>query len=184
MRSEVYRLTIKYWPQAVEAGVRPIEVLRFFGLDAPNPAYYTADHFIFKKPPSREDFLGVCKTLYWTYGWEQTLFPLIESNPWPILDFMHKAADSKLLDEQGRHIGTIEVDREYVYDAQSYDRAVTITCDVKDALTKDYRGDCRKAARDYLENNKHGLLEAYHREGLGIPLIDFIRPRLKKEMVK
>lgn len=156
-RSEFWTLTVHYYPEAVKAGVRPIDKQWFSGEH--EPCHYRSHSFHFNKPPSRKDFLRMVQRIYWAHhAWKDDLLPLIESGKadWPIVDYGHKAAQADIRDAEGKRVGHLKVDSEVMYDAEGYDRVATfILYDDEEAVInrvpKERRSDARIALM-YAEN--------------------------------
>jgi hypothetical protein len=150
MRHTTYwRLTIHFWPQAVEAGVTPVHSHGF----EEGPQYYHTRNVDFENAPSRQDFLDVVAQIPWMQRTWGRLSAIISVNPWPMLDYGHKSASVDLLDEHGREIGRLEVFKEERWQNPRY-HAPFITLEL-----------CRKVARqrlnaaDYLDKNKYAIME-------------------------
>jgi len=106
-REDFWRLTVSYWPHAVEARLTPQVSAGF----AEGEQYYRPHEFDFDNPPSRADFAAVCKMLPWTSVWKYTLFQVIAANDWPVVGLGCKAASVDLTDTQRRVVGRLAVNR-------------------------------------------------------------------------
>lgn len=105
---------IVYWPGYAKTPDNPGEVYCGDGHD-----------WWFERPPSRDDAVRVLKSAPWSHDLgERFDTEYRESTQWPILDSAHKAAEAKLVNAAGEWVGRIRVRRDYLYPADSYDRAV------------------------------------------------------------
>lgn len=107
-RHDYWTLTIHFWPAATEAGVQPVKANAY----EDGPQFYRPDAIDFDHPPSREEFLEVTQAIPWMGVWQDTLLPIVASNPWPMIDMAHKAAHVDLKNEQGQIVGQLEVRRQ------------------------------------------------------------------------
>lgn len=144
-REDYWRLTVAHWESAVEAGLRPVIAHGFPDGDQ----YYHPHDFDFQSPPSREDFLQVCRQLPWTSVWDDSLLPMIEKNDWPMIDFCVKASYVDLKDDQGRTVGRLEVRRHNQYQNQSYGGCF-FSIDERDKALRGLKGDKLKAGFEAL----------------------------------
>jgi len=150
----MFTLTVHYYPEAAEAGVKPIEVCEY--PEEHEPSHYRSHTFHFDKPPSRQDFLDMCyRFLPWTHVWEDNLLSLIKENVcgWPMLDCGQKAARQDVVDREGVKVGHLEVVRDYLVSAEGYDRnAIVIPHDDEEAvlnrIPKDRRTEADVALMD------------------------------------
>ena len=120
-RTDFWQLTVSHWPNAVEANVRPVEAGDWGSilLDE-GPQYYRSHHFNFINPPSRQDFLDMCRRIPWTQCWEKNgFFKIIEQNDWPLIEYCKKASSVDLMHE-GKEVGRLRVDRQVQYVNQPY----------------------------------------------------------------
>jgi hypothetical protein len=142
---DVWILEVHFYPHATRAGVEPVEVTRF--TDEQNSAFYRSHAFHFDRPPSREDFIGLCaKYLPWTHGWELLEVLKNPDSPWPMVTSTQKADDSNIVDHDGLQVGRLYVRRHTVYAADGYDRAGIaipheVTTRVLNLVPKDRRID-------------------------------------------
>jgi N-methylhydantoinase A/oxoprolinase/acetone carboxylase beta subunit len=110
--------------------------------------------FFFRHPPTREDFLQVCEQLPWTSVWQTTLFPILATHPWPMIDYMHKSAGVELFD-QSKLVGRVNVYREDRWENKKvvvpaiYEEIGEITRRCKD----------KEAARRYVEGRRYEIME-------------------------
>lgn len=135
--TEIWSLCVCWWEEAVKAGVQPVQVASL-GFDPDwKPEYWTPREFLFDRPPSRQDFLDYCKGLFWTYTWDSDVFPAVARSAWPMVDWMHKASHSDLLDAEGRIVGGLRVNHEEVFcGGTGYDRTiVAIPFKIEESIT-------------------------------------------------
>ena len=82
---QVWRLTVHFYPHAIEAGVRPANTnvnaceQRSLNDGKISPAaFYRSHEFLFRHPPSREDFMNMVRGLPWAVtAWENSLLLLL-----------------------------------------------------------------------------------------------------------
>lgn len=160
-RRDCFKLTIHYYPNAALAGVHPFEP-GGYPMDE-NPAYYRSHTFHFAKPPSRKDFLAMCRQcLPWTHVWENSLLPLVDKNicEWPMLTFGRKRAETSIVDENGLKVGHMEVWRFDLVTAEGYDRSqINIDNNEIMSLVNRVAKDRRVDAEAVLLRNKHRIME-------------------------
>jgi len=142
--TNAWELELSFFPKAAEKGLRPVRIpFGDFLSHSNNPddeiywTAYTPHTFLFKNPPSREDFWALVKQTPWMIGYESHK-SLVDSNDWPMIDWMLKAAHVELKDLQGRVAGRINISRNTVYTNDAYDTA-PITHDAIDRV-------CNRAA--------------------------------------
>jgi hypothetical protein len=152
-RADYWTLTIHFWPTGIDAGLQPVVANGF----EEGPQFYRPDSIDFEKPPSREEFLEVTQTIPWMGVWQDTLLPIVASNPWPMIDFAHKAAHVDLHDEQGQVVGKLEVWRKERWANGGYS-APFITTDVIRSAAR-LRNGKMDAAIEYVELHRHRLME-------------------------
>lgn len=154
-RTEFFRLTVSYWPRAVEAGLRPVKSRGF----EEGEQFYAPHSFDFDQVPSRADFLDVQRQLPWASVWNDTLMPLIAKHPWPLIDYAHKVATVDLLDEQGREVGRLEVCKMDLW-MNEPKAAPFIHCEHEQHFLRRIRGAERKeAARKAIDKATHTIQE-------------------------
>jgi hypothetical protein len=110
----------------------------FYTLTIHRPGCESPSEFHFAKPPSRADFLTLCRHLPWTVVWTDTIIRYVAENhtAWPMVDFAHKAASCDLTDESGNVVGRINVSRDTLYQGDSYCRSsIFISVDDEHAVT-------------------------------------------------
>ena len=152
-RADYWQLTIHFWPAATEAGVRPIKAHGF----EEGPQFYRPDSIDFDHPPSRKEFLEVTQTIPWMGLWQDTLLPVVATNPWPMIDFAHKAAHVDLRNEQGQIVGRLEVRRQERWANACYN-APFITIDMIRSAAR-LRNGKMAAAVEYVESHRHSIME-------------------------
>ena len=138
IRKDYWRLSINYWPSGKRTG---------------------DDHgheFHFANPPSREDFLALFSELLWMSAYEKNLRPAIESNPWPMIDYAHKAASADLVVDT-IVVGRLTVCKQTVWENDAYN-APFITCELIKKVTQRLKGD-REAAAKYLDGRGNEIRE-------------------------
>jgi hypothetical protein len=181
-RSTFWSLTVHYYPAAAAAGLRPVEN-ESFALDGPQ--YYRPHRFDFANPPRREDFLAVCRKLPWTHVWNDTLLPVLERNPWPIMDSFHKANSQDLFDEQGRQVGRLNIYKEEAWLNRAYlCPHVSSVGDIATRLiNRMYRDPAeRRAAKDFLLTQENRIREELVNTQL--PDLEDIHSVMKKVLKK
>jgi len=184
-RSEYWQLEVHWYPHAVEAGVRPVPYECFAGFDD-HPGYYWPRRFDFDNPPSRQDFLSVCKMLPWTHGWKADLLDLIDKQKcdwptpvvkyldnwtekmvpvvegekcdWPMIDYAHKGASAPILDDQGRQVGELRVWKHDLWVNEPYGTTL-VTVDARDRALRGYRGEDRTSLAEYLRTQENRIRE-------------------------
>ncbi len=147
-----WRLTIHYWPRAVEAGVRPVASI---GFEA-GEQYYRPRSIDFERPPSRDEFVEIVNRVPWMHRAWHDLLPLLPKNQWPMMDNCHKAASVDVQDTAGHCVGRIEVCREERWLNQGY-VAPFISTEACRAVTRHLRR--RSEADDHLTENRYALME-------------------------
>jgi len=152
-RMDYWRLTIHFWPSAVEAGTQPIKTDGF----EQGPQFYRAHTIDFDHPPSREEFLAVTREIPWMGVWQDTLLPVVAQNPWPMIDSAHKAAHVDLQNEQGQIVGTLEVRREQRWANQGYDAPFITTAMIRSAAR--FNRQKMEVAVEYVEPHRHTIME-------------------------
>jgi hypothetical protein len=156
-----WRLTISYWPRAIEAGVRPQAVIGF-SLDD-SPAMYSPHELDFTYPPTREDLLTVVARTPWMSGWRETLLPVIDANHWPMISPGYKGATVDLRDCTGRVVGRIEVWRKGRYENRRYHVPFFGTypgSDIDRLLTRRVREKARREqAREHVVAHRYAIME-------------------------
>jgi hypothetical protein len=152
LRTNFFSLKVSYWPSATEAGKRPVQAVGGFVDD---PQYYRPHTFNFRFPPSREDFFAVAAKLPWAQGWlDNGLRQDIDRSEWPIVDFMHKAASTEIMNDGEQVVGELRVHREERWENKEYDRGmVAVHLDdldgVVNRLPKAKRDVARAALRQH-----------------------------------
>lgn len=137
-----WRLTIKFWPEAAKAGVKPCLPPKPYPTeDEWLPNYYKPTDIDFAHPPTRADFLQLVRQTPWMKTFERELLPVLEQNDWPMIDFAHKGSDVYLLDSEGRECGHLEIWRHFVSQNKQYVVPI-ILCEAWDRIT------CRLKDRD------------------------------------
>ena len=116
-RQDVWCLTIRYWPSAANAGVTPIPTYAF----EEGPQFYRPHKIRFLYPPTYEDFLEVYGRTPWMSVWRDTLLPVLEKTEWPIPPLTKKRVFVDLM-EDGKQVGELTVDREYLWENNSTER--------------------------------------------------------------
>lgn len=113
-QSDYWRLTLSHWPKAVEAGVRPC-------LPPKLSNYYKPTDIDFAHPPTRADFLQVCRQTPWMSTFESSgLLEIIEKNNWPMIDTAHKGSTVELFNEQDLVCGELRVWRHSAFQNKRY----------------------------------------------------------------
>lgn len=151
-KTTYWRLTVHFWPRAVEAGIRPV-VSRGF---ESGEQFYRPRDLDFQNPPSREEFLEIVGRVPWMQTAWHDLLPILAMNPWPMIDNCHKAATVDLQDTEGRCVGRLEVCREDRWMNQGY-VAPFISTEACRAVTRHLRR--RDEADEYLDTNRYALME-------------------------
>ncbi len=149
MQSEnFYTLTVHYYPQAVEAPLAQGESYRSYS-------------FNFSNPPTPEDFKNLVKKLPWAYGaWEDTLIPILDTNPWPYLTLGTKSASVKLFVQDfgtNKQVGHLEVSKDEIIKNDNYPR-ILFPCNLFIKLSKKYKEAERADIREFLEQNKMNII--------------------------
>jgi hypothetical protein len=152
-RHDYWQLTIHFWPAATEAGVQPVKANAF----EDGPQFYRPDSIDFDHPPSRDEFLEVTQAIPWMSVWQDTLLPVVASNPWPMIDMAHKAAHVDLKNEQGQIVGQLEVRRQERWANAGY-CAPFITTDMIRSAAR-LRNGKLAAAIEHVERHRHSLME-------------------------
>ncbi|NLS97540.1 MAG: hypothetical protein GXX96_35825 [Planctomycetaceae bacterium] len=152
-RHDYWQLTVHFWPAATEAGVQPVKANGF----EEGPQFYRPDTIDFDHPPSRDEFLAVVQTIPWMSVWQDTLLPVVANNPWPMIDFAHKAAHIDLKNEQGQIVGQLEVRRQERWANAGY-CAPFITTDMIRSAARLHNGKMA-AAIEHVELHRHRLME-------------------------
>lgn len=167
LRTTYWSLTVKFWKRAVEAGVRPIDSRQAPNPYAEDPALYTPHVIEFEHPPSREDLTYIVSRVAWMHLWEKERMPIIAANHWPMIDSYHKASSVDLLDEQGRVVGELRVQKEQRWVNEPY-HTYPIRIDERDKAVKGLRGEALEAALKCIRANENFLREKFvdmHDEG-------------------
>ena len=154
-RNHYWKLTVSYWPNAAEAGVSPVEAR---GFHDDGPQFHRPSEFEFDNPPSRADFLAACKMMYWTSVWEGTLFPVLASNPWPMISYAKIGASVDLVDSAGKVVGRLEIRQYDRWENRPYN-APFITWDTIQRAAS-IRNNVKDAARKYIDAHEHEIMEA------------------------
>ena len=151
-RKDFWELEVSFWPKAVEAGVRPFPAMMFqFPMNEWPPGAYIPHTFYFQHPPTRQNFLLVVGALPWaSHAWGDTLLPIVEKNPWPMVcTWAEKAAHSDLHDPHDRPIGRLSVHRMDLVCNTQY--AVPFCgVDEREAAIRGMRGPARDEAKSLL----------------------------------
>ncbi len=155
-RREFWSLTVSYWPQAAELGLKPRECVRYADLD--DPARYRPHVFNFVHAPSRQDFLDMLKQLPWTQCWNDTLLPIIAKNQWPFMDYMHKRSDVDLVNEKDQIVGKLTSQREDQF-RNPTSEVVTITIAMEKDALKGLTPINQTMAQKFMDKNQNHLLE-------------------------
>jgi hypothetical protein len=120
-RTDIFTLTVSYWPSATAAGERPVVAVGFPEGDQ----YYSPHEFHFQHPPGREDFAEMTGQLPWAQCWlEAGLRDDLARSEWPIVDYMHKAASTSILNDRGQAVGELQVRKYEVWENNGYDRGM------------------------------------------------------------
>jgi hypothetical protein len=168
MFEDIYEVTISYWPGAVEHGVLPIRIdPRSAYMGNGSPGAYTPNTFLFKRPPTRREFLDLCIMHYpWTSVWNGNLFPLIDSNAnqWPILESTNKSAEADIYDALSNIVGNIRVSRLTVWANASYNRPLLRQTTI-DKLVNRLPKAKRDEVQRIIHSNKHRILTTMIEEG-------------------
>lgn len=164
-KSEIWRLTINYFPRAAAAGVTPISVN--FGMllskEAESyPAWYGTHEFFFQHPPTREDFINSLNGMVWAQqAWGDTLLPLIRDrrNQWPIINDWYKAGHTDITDDKGLKVARIDLDRVRITVNRPY-YTLGITVDDRNAfINRRVHHSKRDQAREIVRENEHRIRE-------------------------
>lgn len=115
--------------------------------------------FDFCFPPTRDDFLRVCKVLHWTQCWQETLFPIIARNDWPLVDALHKASSVELQDDS-KVVGRLSVYREWLYENEQH-LIPYATCDEEAKAIQSVPKDRRNEAHLLLLDRQNYLREQF-----------------------
>ena len=154
-RQNQWELTVHDWLHCVAAGVQPVKSVSF---SDDGPQFYRTTEILFSHPPMRADFLSVVATTPWMQVWEKDLLPVIADNPWPMIDYAHKAADVTLKDTQGREVGRLEVKRETM--VVNHDCSVPfISFDLVKCSARLPQAKWNEAW-DYIEKHRYEIMEA------------------------
>jgi hypothetical protein len=160
-RTDDWTLTISYWPHAVLANVRPQRTARLCFDD--DPALYAAHDIDFSYPPTRADFFAVVRMTPWMSTWEGDLLPIIASHAWPMIAVGFKGSTVDLRDDNGCHVGRLEVWRRqrhcntprptlglWTYPGSDVDRLIKRRiCD----------GERRERAHEHVQRQRNLILE-------------------------
>jgi hypothetical protein len=152
IKTSYWRLTIHFWPQATNAGVRPVVSHGF----ETGEQFYCPRDLDFEYPPSRNEFIEVVNQVPWMQVAWTTLLPILAKNPWPMVDNCHKKATVDLHDEKGRCVGRLEVRREDRWVNEGY-AAPLITTEACRAVSRHLRR--KTEAAEYLDANRYVLME-------------------------
>jgi len=137
----------------VEAGKSPIKTDRF----EQGQEFYRPHTIDFDQPPSREEFLAVTRQFPWMAVWQDTLFPIVAENPWPMIDLAHKAAHVDLHDEQGQIVGKLEVTREERWANEGYSAPFITTAMIRSVTRLNHRKT--QAAVEHVESHLNTIME-------------------------
>jgi hypothetical protein len=159
-RQDLWELTIHDWLHCMEAGVKPVVMCSF--LDE-GPQYYRPTSILFDNPPLRESFLRVVAMTPWMQVWEKDLLPVIAANPWPMIDYAHKAADVILRDTQGQEVGRLELKRREMFLNGRY-HAPFITFDLMKASARLPKAKWNDAW-NYVEKRRYEIMERLLTQG-------------------
>lgn len=157
-RTEYWRLTIHYFPEATAAGRTPVP---HDGFEREwQPQWYKPHDIDFSSPPSRDDLLAVVAQTPWMHGWGEDLLPLIAQNQWPMIEPCHKGASADLKDSSGNTVGRLDVWRQWIYCNSSYSVPMVLDADTQPFLNRRIRDPHkRQAARQYLRAHRNLILE-------------------------
>ena len=72
----------------------------------------------FGEAPSRRDFLQIVRQTPWMSVWEEKLLPIVKKTKWPMPAGGFKANEIDLVDESGKKIGRLRIERRQVYKNQ------------------------------------------------------------------
>jgi hypothetical protein len=180
-KTDVWKLTVALWPHAIEAGVEPVRCDGYWGKD---PRYYHAYEFLFRHIPTRACWWELCDRTPWmaTYEREPTR-RLIDSNPWPLVLPGKKACDVRLLDEQGREVGRIAVDREDLVD-NPCPGIPHVGVPVWKAIVRGLKEPARQAAYEWVMGNEHVIAEEAMKEAGDGEIADELLVKVGRRLVK
>lgn len=158
-RKSIYHLSVHFFPRAVEAGVVPVEANNLPLCSDWQPCHYKSHTFEFEYPPTRDDFKAVIHSLPWASWMRDEIFPCLDRSQFPLVDWMHKAGSTDLLDDKGQKVGRMEVYRHDLH--QNKAAAIpAIHCDtVKSFLGRRTRGPVREKAKEIVQSNEHWIRE-------------------------
>jgi len=140
-RVETWDLTIKYWGDDTH--------------EKESDATFTFSH-----PPTREDFLEVCKMTPWTSVWDAHLQPIITAHAWPIIQTGKKGSVIRLFSD-GKEVGEVSVWKSYAYENNSYYRPFVGWLDIKKAVRHPDK-------QEWLWRNENAIAELMVRESLDL----------------
>ncbi len=157
---DYWRLTVSYWPSAVEAGLRPCIAIGFPKGDQ----FYSPHDLDFKNPPSREEFLQVALRTHWMATcWKESLLPIIEMNDWPMIGSGKRGSHVELSDNQKRFVGKLDVWRHDQFQNQSYGHC-SFSLDERDKAIRGLKGDKLHEARQALDTYDNRIFERIIKE--------------------
>lgn len=145
-KNTIWSLTVHFYKRQIDEGLKPIRTEMFAcsqcslaegKLD--QRSLYHAHTFQFVHPPSREEFAKLVQFLPWAaHCWEEMLLPLIldKRNEWPIITPGYKASSTDILDEQGRRVGELHVNREEVWENAGYIAPYVSIDEIKRAICR------------------------------------------------
>jgi hypothetical protein len=120
-KTDIFTLTVSYWPSATTAGKQPVVAIGFPEGDQ----YYSPHEFHFRLAPGRADFAELIGQLPWAKCWlDSGLRDDVARSEWPIADFMHKAAGTEILNAKRQVVGELQVRRYGVWENEGYDRTI------------------------------------------------------------
>ncbi len=93
----------------------------------------------------------------WMGVWQDTLLPIVANNPWPMIDFAHKAAHVNLKNEQGQIVGQLEVRRQERWGNAGYCAPFITTDMIRSAAH--LRNGKLAAAIEHVERHRHSIME-------------------------
>jgi hypothetical protein len=161
-KTDIFTLTVSYWPSATAAGKQPVVAIGFPEGDQ----YYSPHEFHFRLAPGRADFAELIGQLPWAKCWlDSGLRDDVARSEWPIADFMHKAASTSILNAKGQVVGELQVRRYGVWGNEGYDRGmVAVHVDDHDAVVNRLPKAKRDAAKTALRQHENRIRETFLRE--------------------
>lgn len=184
-KSDLWRLTVAYWPEASKAGVQPVIVQGYPREEEWLPNYYHPTDIDFAHPPSRADFLQVVRQTPWMHVWESGLLPAVSRNPWPLMQLGNDGSSQDLWDfvegnPEKLRVGRLSVNRHHSYCNGGSGYVPALFSDEQEVL-KRLRKEKRRGAQEIIHEHRNAILEESESRGGGYQVRGTIIRRLLKE---